>query len=333
MKLFWKILGIIILLLIIACGFFYFRFKPAQSQTWGLTFSYQEAEGLGFDWKTMFLDMLSDLKPKNLRLMTYWEDAEPQPGQFNFNIPDQMLEESAKQNVQVLLVVGLKQPRWPECHVPSWYNSLSKGDQDAAVLDFVQTEIEHFKSFPAVTAWQVENEPYFGFGPDCPTESSDLLDKEVALVKSLDSRPVVVTDSGDRGGWIPAANSGADILGFTLYRVSYDQKYGGYYKYPLPAAFYRVRAGILQTFTHTKQVEDVELQMEPWFTDGALNTPLDVQDALMNPKVFDQNIKYAESTGVGTHYLWGVEWWYWMAKKNNDWGMWNEAKKLFSGQL
>jgi hypothetical protein len=273
--------------------------------------------------------MLADLKPKNLRLMTYWDDTEKTRGKFDFTITDQILTEAQKQNIKVLLVVGRKQPRWPECHQPDWYNSLSQADKDQAVLDMVKATVEHFKTYSNITSWQVENEPYFGFG-DCGTISSTLLNKEVAEVKSLDPRPIVITDSGDRGAWFPAAHSGADILGFTLYRTSYDSHYGGYYKYPIPPMFYRIRAGMLQTFSHTKQVEDVELQMEPWFTNGALNTPLDLQKTLMNPKVFDGNIYYAEHTGIGMHYIWGVEWWYWMAKKNNDWGMWNSAKQLLN---
>jgi hypothetical protein len=329
MKRFWKILGIIVLIVLLSAAFFYFRFKPAKNQTWGLTFSYQEAKGLGFDWKTVYLDVLSDLKPKNLRLMTYWDDIEKKPGEYDFTIVDEMLSEAQKKDVNVLLVVGRKQPRWPECHEPDWYDKLSVQDQNQAVLDFIKATVEHTKTFTAIKSWQVENEPYFGFGDACPVISRSLFESEVALVKSLDLRPTIVTDSGDRGSWFWPMKSGASDFGFTLYRVSYDDKYGGYYKYPIPPAFYRIRAGILQTFSHVNQIQDVELQLEPWFTSGALNMPVDEQKSLMNPKVFEENISYAKKTGIGTHYLWGVEWWYWMAKKNNDWGMWQAAKNLF----
>jgi hypothetical protein len=327
-----KILGIFFLILLSAVLFFYFRYKPVSNPQWGLTFSYQEAKGLGFDPRQMYLDVLSDLKPKNLRLMTYWNDIEKTRGQFDFSNVDWMLNEAEKNHTNVILVVGRKQPRWPECHEPDWFSKLSNNDQDSAVLDFAKAEIQHFKSSATVKYWQVENEPYFGFGASCPVISNTLFNREVALVKQLDTRPVIVTDSGDRGGWIPVMKSGADDFGFTLYRVSYDKKYGGYYKYPLPAVYYRIRAGILKTFTHTDQVMDVELQMEPWFTQGALNTPLDLQKSLMNSKVFAENVAYAQKTGASAHYLWGVEWWYWMAKKQNDWGMWAAAKDLLAGK-
>jgi hypothetical protein len=330
MRKFWKICGILVAVLILASIYFYFRGPNPKNFEWGLTFSYKEAEGLGFDWKTMYLDILADLKPKNLRLMTYWDDLEPQKGKFDFTIVDQQLIEADKENLNVVLVVGRKQPRWPECSEPAWFDSLSADQQNQAVLNMLTTSVEHFKQFISVKYWQVENEPFFGFGPNCPTISANLYKQEVDLVKSLDRRPILVTDSGERGSWFQAASSGADILGATVYRVSYDTKYGGYYKYPIPPAFYRIKAGILRSFSQVNDVWDVELQAEPWFTNGALNTPLDLQKTLMNAKVFDENVQYAKSSGFEKNYLWGVEWWYYMAKKNNDWGMWSVAKQLFS---
>lgn len=327
---FFKIVGIIIVVVILICGFFYFRYKPARTPVWGLTFSYHEAEGLGFDWKTMYLDILSDLRPKNLRLMTYWNDLEPKKGEYDFTIIDQELTEAQKQNVNVIVVLGRKQPRWPECFEPDWVKGLAPEDAQKAQLDMVKAAVEHLKGYSAITDWQVENEPQFSFGADCPKIPLDLVSKEIRLVKSLDPRPIIVTDSGEIGKWIPTANTGADIFGTTMYRVAYNSKYGGYYRYPLPAAFYRIKAGILSTFTNVHTVYDMELQMEPWFTNGAFNTPLDTQKALMNANVFNSNIYYAKQTGLAEHYLWGVEWWYWMAKKNGDWGMWNAAKQLFN---
>ena len=330
MKIFLKSLAVAIGILVLALVFFYFRYKPKGDVQWGLTYSYQEAQGLGFDWKTLYLDMLADLKPKKLRLMAYWEDIERDKGKFDFTIVDQELQEAQKEGINVLLVVGRKQPRWPECHQPAWFNNLSQPEQDQAVLDMLKVAVKHFQSFSAIKDWQVENEPFFNFGPECPVSSKEFFTQEVSLVKQLDSRPVVATDSGERGSWIPAAKSGADILGATFYRVSFDAKYGGYYKYPIPSWFYRIKAGILATFTRVDEVWDVELQMEPWFTNGALNAPLEQQKALMNPKVFGDNVQYAKNSGIRENYLWGVEWWYWMAQKNNDWGVWTAAKTLLN---
>src|SRR4051812_23827049 len=134
MRKIYKILGVRILLIVAVLTYFFFRSKPATNVDFGLTFSNHEAQGLGFDWKQMYLDMLNDLKPKHLRLMAYWEDTEQTRGQYDFTIIDQELQEAQKQNIDVLVVVGRKEPRWPECHEPDWFKSLNSAEKDQAVL-------------------------------------------------------------------------------------------------------------------------------------------------------------------------------------------------------
>ncbi len=321
-----KIIGVLIILGLLVAGYFYLQFKPAKQVNFGLTFSDTYAASLGFDTKQVYLDMLDDLKPKKIRLMTYWDEIEPTPHNFQFSKIDSMLVEAQKRNVGVILVVGKKQPRWPECHQPEWYNSLDGEKQDQALLKMLQATINHFRSYQAITSWQVENEPYFVFGINCPKQSENLLAQEVALVKTLDSRPVILTDSGEQGNWNHTIRSGADQLGVTMYRLVYNDRIG-YYRYPVGPWFYRIKAGIVEKFFH-KDIIGVELQAEPWLLAGVFNTDLDTQKSLMNPKIFESHIDYAQKVGFQDNYLWGVEWWYWMAKKNNDWGMWATAKNL-----
>src|SRR5947207_15356616 len=96
---------IFIIILLMISAFFYFRFKEPAKVNWGLTFSYKEAQGLGFDSKVEFLDVLTDLRPKKLRLMTYWDDIEKNKGQFDFSNIDWQLEQAKKYNAEVILVV------------------------------------------------------------------------------------------------------------------------------------------------------------------------------------------------------------------------------------
>lgn len=324
-----KVIIIILLAGILVLGYFYFQFKPSPSPQFGLSFSITHAQYLGFDWKTLYLDMLNDLKPKKLRLMSYWELIEPQQGQFHFQEIDEMLIEAGKRGIDVILVVGQKQPRWPECHHPSWYEGLDSGAKDLAQLKMMEKTIAHFKDFEAVKIWQVENEPFFAFGPDCPRLSADLVKKEIELVKSLDQRPILLTDSGEQGYWVTTASLGADVFGSTMYRTVYSPKFG-YYKYPLPPQYFRIKAGWLKKNTGISKIIGVELQAEPWFTDDVEKTTLETQYALMNPKVFEANVEYAKVVGFDENYLWGVEWWYWLAKKHDNWGMWEEAKRLLA---
>jgi hypothetical protein len=318
------------IVIIIAIGFFNYQHKPSKDPEFGLTFSHRYAEYLGFDWKTMYLDILNDLKPKSIRLMAYWEDIEPIRGQFSFQQIDEMLIEAEKQGVGVMLVLGHKQPRWPECHHPEWYDLLDQQEKNEAALVMVRTAVEHLRRHGAVRMWQVENEPFFEFGPTCGKIDPELLRRQVAAVKEADERPVILTDSGETGGmWIPTARSGGEYFGSTMYRTVHNPKFG-YYQYPLPPLYYRVKAGILQVLVGKEKIIGVELQAEPWFITDVHQTNVSKQLSLMNPKIFNDNINYAKKVGFEENYLWGVEWWYWLAHNHNDWGMWESAKKVIT---
>jgi hypothetical protein len=333
-RIIWKIIGLVLLVVMALLTFFYFQYDPvsAEEQEWGISFSHTHAEYLGFDWKEMYLDILNDLKPKTIRLMTYWDVIEQEKGIFDFQAVDEMLIEAGKQGVHVILVVGRKQPRWPECHNPDWFSDYSIKEQEEAQLAMVKRVVEHFRQFDAIKIWQVENEPLFNFGRDCTKTAKVLLEEEVTIVRSLDSRPVIVTDSGELGRWLPTALiAKPDIFGTTMYRVVHNP-ITGYIRYPLPPGFIKIKAGVLNFFTPITDIRGVELQAEPWFIDGVFKTSLEDQYSLMNPKLFQENIEYARNTGLKAHYLWGVEWWYWMAKEHNDWGMWDVARQLLTAR-
>lgn len=324
-----RIIVLIVIILTLTLAYFAGRFESAKEFTWGLNFSTTRASELGFDPYSLYADMLADLKPAQIRLPAYWDQIEPSPQRFDFSQYDRMLDLATKTNTKVILALGRKAPRWPECHQPGWVNNLSVEKQQEAQLQMLKSAVEHFKKYQIITTWQVENEPLLSFGDDCDKISRGFLKEEIKLVKSLDSRPVLVTDGGEMGRWLPVATTGADLFGTTMYRVIHSPFTFGYFKYPLPPWFFRIKAGILTTF-RPQPILGVELQAEPWVAEGILDTDLKTQQALMNPKIFQEHIEYAKAAGFGDNYLWGVEWWYWMAKKQNDWGMWVAAKDLLS---
>ena len=317
-----------VLFLIVAAVFFYFRFQPTADHGWGLNFSPEQAEYFGFDSQKLFLTVLDDLRPERMRVTSFWETLEPLPGQFDFAVTDSILREAEKRGAAVILVLGHKQPRWPECHHPSWYDELPEQEKNAAVLSMLKAAVEHFRQFSSVAAWQVENEPFFPYGPDCPAVPGKLMTEELRLVKSLDARPLIITDSGEKGAWLPAACAGADVFGSTMYRQVYQDKWGRYLKYPIPAAVYRIRAGILQTFSKVNRIIGVELQAEPWFSTNPFDTPWERQSELMSPEIFLEYADYARRVGFAENYFWGVEWWYW-AKAQGHPEMWEAAKEFF----
>lgn len=323
------IIGILFLGIFGFLIFLYSQFDPVEKSELGINFSSRHVTYLGMDWKKIYSDVFTDLKPKYLRLPIYWDDVERQRGVFDFSDLDYQLQIASQNDAKVILVVGKKQPRWPECHVPVWVKSLSGEEQKNLLKNYIVESVRHFKSYASVEFWQVENEPIFGFGPDCPKINTEQLSEEIGWVRGEDNRKIIVTDSGELGRWIPTAKSGADYFGTTMYRVVHNPKIG-YYSYHLPPLFFRLKAGMLNAFVGQTNIYGVELQAEPWFATDVLLTPIPRQKELMNAEMLSDNISYARKSGFERHYLWGVEWWYWMNEKNNDSSLLETAKHEFN---
>jgi len=328
-----KIFLIILAAVLISAIFFFYWLTSKNAPvdggkiTWGVSFSAAYARYLNLDWQTVYADILDNLGVRALRIPAYWEEIEPERGKYNFVDLDWQLLEAKKRNAFVILAVGRKLPRWPECHAPAWTEKLTPGELDAATLQFVKKTVERYKSYSSVKYWQVENEPFFSFGDQCQTISRDTLKQEIALVKSLDKRPVVVTDSGELSTWLGTASL-ADILGISMYRVAWNKLFG-YIFYPVFPAFYRDRANLIKYLV--SDVIVTELQVEPWAPTDIKYLPLAEQYKSMNLERFRDNIEFARRTGFKEVYLWGVEWWYWL-KTRGDNSFWEASKILFKGE-
>lgn len=310
-------------------GFFvYFllilRFNPpaADSVGFGVTFSAKYAEELGLDWKQTYLATLDDLGVRLLRIPVYWDRVESSKGIYDWSEVDWMLDEAAMRGASVILTVGRKAPRWPECHTPEWARRLSESGQEASLMKFLEAEILHFKDARAITRWQVENEPLFLFG-ECPKPDRALLKREVDLVRGLDDRPIVVTDSGELSTWLRTSTL-ADTLGISMYRLVWN-KHLGFLFWPLTPRFYSERIDFIKPLVD--EVIISELQAEPWFGRSFAETPLTDQYDTMDIARFRGNVDFAKRTGASEVYLWGVEWWYWIADQG-DARFIEEAKTL-----
>ncbi len=296
---------------------------PPRAPVFGVTFSTLHAKEYGLDWKQAYIAMLDDLGVRKLRLPVYWNAVEAMKGTYDWSEVDWMLDEAAKRNAEVILVIGRKTPRWPECHVPTWAASLSEDAQNEQVLGFLAAEIAHFKSFPAVKTWQVENEPLFHFGK-CPEPDPAFLKREIALVRAADTRPVMVTESGEMSTWT-RAGALADVLGISLYRLVWNGEFGALY-WPVTPQYYADRMHLIRPII--KHVVVSELQAEPWFRKPVEETPIDEQLAQMNPARLRENVRFASSVGASDIYLWGVEWWYWLTLHGHP-ELWETAKTFF----
>jgi len=322
------ILGILIFLLVFA-GYLFLGSPPqAEEITWGVNFSQKHSQNLGLNWRENYLALLEDLNAKNLKVSAHWDLLEPEKDRYFFEDLDWQILEAENHNAKILLVIGMKSGRWPECHIPEWAKNLNKEEQQKEILEMLDKIVLRYRDRVSVNMWQVENEPFFPFG-ECPWVDKAFLKEEINLVKSLDShkRPIIISDSGEGSFWIQAAQLG-DIVGTTMYKRVWFRQLGFYIHYPFPPTFYWRKAQIIKNF-FGKKVICIEFQAEPWGPALLYDSPLEEQEKTMNLEQFRKNIDFAKRTGLDTFYLWGGEWWYWMKEKQNQPEIWQEAKKLF----
>lgn len=306
---------------------------PNRPITWGVTFSDKFARQLGLDPEQTFSAIMQDLKPKKVRLIAYWDEIEKEKNDFDFSDLDGYIDTAQNNGARIVLAMGMKTPRWPECHIPSWTSDLTPEEREEALLNNLKVIVERYKSNDSIIMWQVENEPFLFFGR-CPGRPEGYLGKEVALVKSLDSsRPIITTDGGETGMWWRAAPYG-DIFGSTMYRRTYPVsigRYVGVIDYPVAPNFFRVKEKLTRFITgdYEKPFIIIELQAEPWGEKSTPELTYERQMEIFDLDYFKETIDFAKATGFEEYYLWGGEWWYWLKTKHNDDRFWNYTKELF----
>ncbi len=306
--------------------------QKGKPTTLGVTFIANYARYLGLNPHQAFLAVLNDLQVKHLRLVSYWNDIEPTPGHYNFSELDWEMQQAAAHGAKVSLAIGLRQPRWPECHPPSWVNtSKPESTWKPQLEQYMTAVINRYKHSPALQSYQLENEYFNSFG-ECSNYSRARLSSEFALVKRLDpNHPVIMSRSNNYAG-LSLRKPLPDIVGISIYRHVWNTVvWHRYVTYPFPSWYYAFLAGAEQLATGKPSIIH-ELQAEPWPPNGQgiLNTSLAEQDKTFNDKILKANVKFAEQTGVKTIYLWGAEYWYYRMKTLHEPSVWNTAKQIFT---
>lgn len=298
--------------------------KKNTSIEYGVTFSTDYAKSLGLDWKEAFIAVLDDLGVRHFRLNAYWSEIESQPDTLTFDNLDFQLDNVAKRNGRVILALGRKLPRWPECHDPQWVRALPKKEIEEHLLKLVRKVVERYKDHPEVVKWQVENEVAFPFG-DCPNWLGlGSLQKEIDLVHSISNKPIVVTDSGEWTTWLPMAWYG-DVLGSSLYLEAWND-WIGHVPFPVRPGYYQFKAWLVSPWK--KNIIFTELQAEPWGSKSVQQMSGDEARKYFSIEKMRQRIDFARDVGFSEIYIWGEEWWYWM-KLHGDSSYWDEGKKVF----
>lgn len=298
----------------------------------GVTFIADYATYLGQDAHQVYGAVLDQLHVKHLRLVSYWSDIEPIQGQYNFSELDYEMDQAAAHGAKVSLAIGLRQPRWPECHAPAWVDTKQPAAKWQPQLEqYMTAVINRYKNSPVLESYQLENEYYNHFG-QCYNFDRGRLSDELALVKKLDkTHPVIMSRSNNYVGLMLKAPL-PDEVGISVYRRVWDGTVTKrYFQYPYPSWYYAFLAGGEKLLTGKDSVIH-ELQTEPWPPGGQniLQTSLNEQNKTFDSKRLQTTVKFAEQTGIKQIDLWGVEYWYYRMNTLHDRSVWQAAEKIFN---
>jgi hypothetical protein len=327
----------IISLVLIALGVmygiaqWYIHTESSKPLTMGVSFIPDYAESLGLNPQATMSALLG-IGVKQFRLVSYWSDIEPSPGQYNFSQLDWEFADADAAHAKVILTVGLRQPRWPECHPPSWVNTSEPTSQWQPQLEqFMTAVINRYKNNPALESYQLENEYFLqGFGT-CTNFSRNRLISEYNLVKSLDPKHPIIIGRSDNAIGIPVHQPQPNEFSISIYRRVWDASVTHrYLEYPFPAWFYAFLAGWQELADHRNMMVG-ELQAEAWAPNSKTIPEISLaeQNKSMNAQRLQGVFQYGKATGMRSIDLWGAEYWYYRLEILHDPSLWNVAKEEF----
>jgi hypothetical protein len=309
----------------------YIRTESAKPLQLGVSFIPDYAESLNLDPKANMKALLG-IGVKQFRLVSYWSDIEQTKGSYDFGQLDWQFKMAEESHSKVILSVGLRQPRWPECHAPNWLANEPMSIWQPQLENYMTAVVERYKNSPSLVSYQLENEYFLkGFG-DCTDFSRTRLISEYNLVKNLDPRhPIIVGRSNNALGF-PIGKPTPDVYSISVYKRVWDAGVSHrYIEYPFPAWFYGYIAGVQLIFGHTDMIIG-ELQAEAWPPNGQLitKTSLTEQNKSLDANRLNGRFKFAEATGMRNINLWGAEYWYYRLVILHDPSLWNVAKQHFA---
>lgn len=295
----------------------------------GTTFIPNYARQLGVDPEQTLQAILKPVEQgglgmKHVRLVSYWEDVEPTPGVYDFSKIDWQFAMANKYGAKVSLAVGLRQPRWPECHTPLWATQEPKYQWDYQLNNFISAVVNHYKNNPALESYQLENEFFMKIFGKCTDFDRSRFVAEYNLVKKLDPKHKIIISRSNNWIGVPVREPTPDEFGISIYKRVWDYHFTNrYVEYPLPSWYYAFLAGLGKIISG-KDMMVHELQAEPWLPDSQKisASTLSEQAKSFSPHRFADRIEYAKDTGMKTIELWGAEYWYWMMVNQNDPSYW-----------
>ena len=302
-------------------------------QVLGATFIPAYAESLGLNAPETMDALINQLGVRQFRLVSYWDQMEPSPGQYNFSTLDWQFKKAEAVHAKVSLSVGLRQPRWPECHMPAWAAGEPQARWQPQLQQFIAAVVNRYKYSPSLQSYQLENEYFLrGFSPLCTNFDRSRLVAEYNLVKKTDPGHEVIISRSNNALGFPVGAPTPDEFGISIYKRVWDAGVTHrYLEYPFPAWFYAFLAGTQKIFTGRDMIVH-ELQAEAWPPNGQTiaKTSLTEQNKSFNAARFKNRINYGRATGMRQIYLWGAEYWYYRKTVLHDDSVWRVAQNAFA---
>lgn len=313
-------------------GYWYQQKHKNEPLKIGTTFVPNYSRYFESEPKEVLSAMINDLGIKRYRLVSYWNNHEPQPDQYDFTELDWQFDMIEEAGGEIALAIGLRQPRWPECHGPEWAMAKPIPEWTEDLKEYMQVTIERYKDRDVLVEYQLENEFLLTVFGDCPDHSRERLIEEYNFVKTIDNtRPLIVNRSNNAVPSWPVNEPRADKVGAAIYKRVWDKTVTKrYFEYPLPSWFYSFLAGGTEITTGVPSIIH-ELQTEPWLAEGLdydmRNAPFDELYKSFGPEMVSPRLKYAVDSGIRDIDLWGVEWWYQMKYQRDAPEIWDTAKE------
>lgn len=297
----------------------------------GTSFSPRRCARFGLDVEATFRNVLA-LGVDPVRLSAYWDTIRKD----GFGELDRLLDIARDANRSIVLTVGMKAIQWPEFYLPDgiatdprWNGRIGLAPKLAdSVVEFVAEVVARYQHHPAVTAWQVENEPFNRSGPDALWIEPGLVRRELEAVRRLDGRPIVLNafNHFDRrldGASRPPVGlfrllrlvpereilrllGPQDVLGLDVYTAI---------GLTTAASDWADRAGswLRAARRRGRDAWIIEAQAEPWEESGDWRRPLSFA-----PDDMGAVFRRLAAVGYSTILLWGCEYWFWRAAEGDQ---------------
>ena len=291
----------------------------------GVSFSVKTCNDYGINWQDA-LNALIDAGVQRFRIMSYWDLHQPTDSDPDFSLLDSQLEIIRTRGCIATLCIGMRQPRWPETHVPKWALELDIDSRTEKYLVYHQHVIERYKDNSCIESWQLENEFWnksFGLNN---TFSRKRLKTEFSMIRTLDPEKPIIMSLANTVGY-PVFGPRPDIYGTTMYLIQYED--GRYSTTKYQPWYFTLRALLLKLLVRRPLIIH-ELQAEPWGPKANWEMSDSEQAKSMNPEQLKRCVDFAKKSNIAYADLWGGEWWYWRKTTARDAALWTVVQSEFA---